>query len=252
MEGIYYGRIPVYPHEANCEAVLNVFLTEEAENARVASASLFEAECGVDPALTWDLSQFHKAGAVDEYNRMAYGVACEFYRYCKRNMAIPPDGFTLFGQQGAGKTTLQAALARSLCRLGVRCLWVDLPELRLKLASKMTDGSLAEWMNRLSNPRIQVLFLDQMGQEDPSTHWVVEFIGPTIDRRTRRNLPIIGATIHTLDKLRDERWGAWNSSFDGAKSIVDRLGQKSGWVSMDGPSRRTPKWSFLSPSGAKK
>lgn len=140
------------------------------------------------------------------------------------------------GATGTGKSYLAAALTDSVCRHGLRALFVRVPRLVEDLAVARVSGAYTSALGRLS--RIDVLVLDDF------------LLAPMKDTETRDLLEVLedryerAATIIT-SQLSSKTWHAALGDPTIADAICDRLVHNAHEVALTGPSMRKKKAAAL-------
>jgi DNA replication protein DnaC len=140
------------------------------------------------------------------------------------------------GATGTGKSFLAAALADSVCRHGLRALFVRVPRLVEDLAVARVSGAYTSALARLS--RIDVLILDDF------------LLAPMKDTERRDLLEVLedryerAATIIT-SQLSSKTWHAALGDPTIADAICDRLVHNAHELALTGPSMRKKKATTL-------
>jgi DNA replication protein DnaC len=247
MEGYMQHGLPVYPHYAGCQASLDDLAGRHPAQRQALYLKMIqcEADLPTDPDFRYDLDTYAKECGIDADNQAAYRTCLQFRNYCQAHGHAPAQGFVIKGKLGARKTSLQVALARSLLAIGIRCQWVNLPDLRARLAPRANEGAYEEWRERLSSQKISVLFLDEAGQESATAKWVEEFLAPLVRHRLGNRLPIVLTTIFNPQEL-GERWSCGGAAAEGSGTIISRLGSRAVQVEITGESHRIAEADFMS------
>lgn len=248
-EGVLVLGVPYYPHLKSCLALEArlldedlAFREESRRRWRVLRAALPPPGPDTVGEMTHHYLVYQKGHPLGR-NEQAYRVAWGFFQVC--NMGeLPPDGFTLQGGKGVGKTTLMEALARSLLahtRWHLR--WESAPELYLHLLKHRED--LEAHLQRLCH--FDVLFLDDLGREKPTPWWVDQVLFPLVRERTRLGKPLVVTTNYSWAELAQRYSEAKNDREQAASGevLVDRLQQRAAAARFYGESHRRPGWSFL-------
>jgi DNA replication protein DnaC len=156
----------------------------------------------------------------------------------------PEKGLLLSGPNGVGKSFLMAALARRLTlQRGMRCRFVDFGDLLLRLKATFNGQGLEyEIFDSLQQP--QVLIVDDVGSTRDST-WSRDVFQTIIAARynacgttfVTTNLPIPSSGPGSFSPF--EKWAG--------SHCASRLAEMCFWFPVDGPDRRRPPCSRLSP-----
>jgi DNA replication protein DnaC len=243
--GFYYGQRPVYSHLKDCEALGERLRREDETKQRRAFEVLRERRAGLpEPGAGLTLETFPDRLAVDKCNKHGLGTAIRFVAACADDRT-PKTGITYCGAFGSGKTTLLVALGRSLARAQVDLLFVNLPEELERLKGLMKTGRLDDRLRELQ--RVRVLLLDDLGRERASAWSVDQILYPLVDARYRAGLPTICSTNETLDTLQaqwEKARGEDGERAGSAPAVLDRLKERSPWLSLGGASRRKPEVDF--------
>lgn len=203
-----------------------------------------EREANLPASVTVDLAGWRERFPVDGNTQKAYGLAERFAAACGPGKQ-PTCGVTIHGPAGTGKTTLVAALIRTVARKGVRVRFENVPELMTQLRSKVRDGGFDDRLRELQ--RVPVLALDDLGREQVSYFSVETVLYDLIDARYRAGLPLILTSNYTEGELQSIWAGASNERGDVARNapvIIDRLRERCPWLMLGGKSRRKPSVDF--------
>jgi DNA replication protein DnaC len=133
------------------------------------------------------------------------------------------------GKTGLGKTWLACALAHKACRDGFSALHKRMAELFRELAVARADGSIGQWLLRLS--RIDVLLVDDFAMAPLKDQERRDFLEICDDRYQRRS------TILT-SQMPMAHWHEQIGDPSTADSILDRLVHNAYRIELSGESIR--------------
>jgi len=124
------------------------------------------------------------------FNPAVPGVQGAFY--AAQKYAEKPQGWmVIFGNYGAGKTHLAAAIANELLTTHHRVLFAVVPDLLDHLRATFGPSSEVEYDERFESIRdVQVLFLDDLGTEN-TTPWAREKLFQIVNHRYNYRLSTV-------------------------------------------------------------
>jgi DNA replication protein DnaC len=111
------------------------------------------------------------------------------------------DSLFLFGNRGAGKTHLMAAMVNDLIQQGeLKTYMVSAPRLLIDIRDNMIHGEVneAQMIQRLN--KREFLFLDDLGTEKP-TEWVLQTLYMLVDSRYISNMSIVVSSNYSLKDI---------------------------------------------------
>lgn len=196
-----------------------------------------------DAQLPPGLEEYCARFGVGETDRDAVLVARTWLDYLDRK-GLPSGGFIVRGRNGVGKTTILRATGVELVRRGLPVLSINVPLYQKHILRHLRDEA-DDCLHSLS--RVRVLLLDELGQEPAEIgqyHWVRAFLSPLLNERYEAGLPTLAATLHSPATLMDA-WQLKEGAVSAVMSAYDRLRERTQWVEISGPSRRSPRPDFL-------
>jgi hypothetical protein len=240
-------EVPVFPHLKTCAALTARLEREDRERNLRVQAQWREQRANlprVGPDSLHTLAEYRERFGLADGTRAGFLLAERFAEVCRAG-EVPPDGFSLEGPAGTGKTTLIEALARELIAAEVAVRWETAPDLYNALLAAMKRDDFEAELRRLQ--AFSVVILDDLGREKPTPWWVDQCLFPFVNQRYRTGRPLILTTNYTWPELESLYDGARNDRemAHSGRQLVDRLKQRCASVRFGTESHRAPGWSFV-------
>jgi len=140
----------------------------------------------------------------------------------KLDESPPSLGMMLSGNPGAGKTHLAASMVRALTELGMRCVFIDIPEFLASIRSTFDGGTAVVTVEQAI--LAPLLVMDDLGAER-ETPWAVETLYVIINKRLSENRPMIFTTNLLFADIADRAEGKVSTAIsdDGSGLYLRRI-----------------------------
>jgi len=132
---------------------------------------------------------------LDSYHEKAINYAKRYFKDPKKHSM----GMYIYGPYGTGKSFFLSGLANELTKLGVKVVFVFMPDFVRSIKGAISTGELEKKINILK--KSEYLILDDLGGEYHSPWFRDEILLPIIHYRLNAELPVFISSNYPLNQL---------------------------------------------------
>lgn len=234
-------------HYAKCERYEAAYQEDERKGRELMLQAIDRKRADIPEGWPDTIEEYFDGFPETESTEFGRRAAKSFVASCD-GQQTPPDGFTLYGRAGCGKTTLMASVARSLVLRNVKVRWIHLPTWQREMMDAFDDNSHdMPFHERMAG---KVIVIDDLGAETFSP-WFVGIIAHIVQHCIEERKPLLITSQYEREAMRQHYQHAKTSRGQGCDEVVvdrlvSRLNEISGAIPFgDQVDHRQPQWSFL-------